>query len=47
LLFGATGAERGVSNKTERMLLCAIQVRGVPDIAVEEALWLADGVMRS
>lgn len=47
LLFGATGAERGVSNKTERMLLCAIQVRGVPDIAVEEALWLAAGVMRS
>ena len=47
LLFGATGADRGVSNKTERTLLCAIQVRGVPDIAVEEALWLAAGVMRS
>ena len=47
LLFGATGADRGVSNKTERTLLCAIQVRGVPDIAVEEALWLAASVMRS
>ena len=47
LLFGAMGAGRGVSNKTERILLYAIQVRGVPDIAVEEALWLAAGVMRS
>ena len=47
LLFGAMGSGRGVSNKTERILLCAIQVRGVPDIAVEEALWLAAGVMRS
>ncbi|MDQ3758986.1 MAG: B3/4 domain-containing protein [Actinomycetota bacterium] len=47
LLFGTTGAERGVSSKTKRTLLCAIQVRGVPDIAVEEALWLAAGVIRS
>ena len=31
----------------EADLLCAIQVRGVPDIAVEEAMWLAAGVMRS
>jgi DNA/RNA-binding domain of Phe-tRNA-synthetase-like protein len=46
LLFGAIGAGRGVSNKTKRTLLCAIQVRGVPDIAVEEAIWLAAGVMR-
>jgi DNA/RNA-binding domain of Phe-tRNA-synthetase-like protein len=46
LLFGATGSGRGVSGKTERILLCAIQVRGVPDIAVEEAIWLAAGVMR-
>jgi DNA/RNA-binding domain of Phe-tRNA-synthetase-like protein len=46
LLFGATGSGRGVSNKTKRTLLCAIQVRGVPDIAVEEAIWLAAGVMR-
>ncbi len=47
LLFGAMGSGRGVSNKTKRILLCAIQVRGVPDIAVEEAMWLAAGVMRS
>jgi DNA/RNA-binding domain of Phe-tRNA-synthetase-like protein len=47
LLFGAIGSGRGVSGKTKRTLLCAIQVRGVPDISVEEALWLAAGVMRS
>ena len=46
LLFGAMGSGRGVSNKTKRIVLCAIQVRGVPDIAVEEAIWLAAGVMR-
>jgi DNA/RNA-binding domain of Phe-tRNA-synthetase-like protein len=40
LLFGAIAAGRGVSPKTRRMLLSSIQVKGVPDIAVEEALWL-------
>ena len=46
LLFGAMGSGRGVSKETKRTLICAIQVRGVPDIAIEEALWLAAGVMR-
>jgi DNA/RNA-binding domain of Phe-tRNA-synthetase-like protein len=46
LLFGATGAGRGVGPKTARTLLVAIQVGGVPAIAVEEALWLAAGVLR-
>ena len=46
LLFGATAAGRGVGPKTKRSLLCSVQVKGVPDIAVEEALWLAAGVMR-
>ena len=40
LLFGAIAAGSGVSPKTRRMLLSSIQVKGVPDIAVEEALWL-------
>jgi DNA/RNA-binding domain of Phe-tRNA-synthetase-like protein len=47
LLFGATAAGRGVQPRTARMLLAAVQVKGVPDIAVEEAIWLAAGVMRS
>ncbi len=45
LLFGATGAGRGVHPKTRRTLLCAVAVAGVPDIAVEEALWLAAEVL--
>ena len=47
LLFGATAAGRGVDPGTRRTLLAAIQVRGVPDIAVEEAIWLAADVLRS
>jgi DNA/RNA-binding domain of Phe-tRNA-synthetase-like protein len=45
LLFGAAGAGRGVGPRTKRTMLVAIQVRGVPEIAVEEALWLALGVL--
>jgi DNA/RNA-binding domain of Phe-tRNA-synthetase-like protein len=47
LLFGAMAAGRGVTPKTKRTVLVAIQVSGVPAIAVEEALWLAAGVLRS
>ncbi|HMC06210.1 MAG TPA: phenylalanine--tRNA ligase beta subunit-related protein [Solirubrobacterales bacterium] len=46
LLFGATSAGRGVSPETTRTILCAVQVKGVPDIAVEEAIWLAASVLR-
>lgn len=47
LLFGATGLGRGVTPKTDRTILAAIQVKGVPDIAVEEAIWLAASIIRS
>lgn len=47
LLFGATAEGRGVHPDTERTILAAIQVKGVPDIAVEEALWLASQLLRS
>jgi DNA/RNA-binding domain of Phe-tRNA-synthetase-like protein len=47
LLFGATGAGRGVHPRTKRTLLATVQVKGVPDIAVEEALWLAAEVLRA
>jgi DNA/RNA-binding domain of Phe-tRNA-synthetase-like protein len=46
LLFGALASGRGVHPKTKRTLLVAIQVGGVPAIAVEEALWLAAGVLQ-
>ena len=45
LLFGATSQGRGVRPKTTRTLLVAVQVEGVPDIAVEEAVWLCASVM--
>ena len=45
LLFGALAAGRGVRPRTRRTLLVAIGVTGVPEIAVEEALWLAAGVL--
>ena len=46
LLFGATGDGRGVHRRTKRTLLCAVQVKGVPDIAAEEAVWLAAEILR-
>lgn len=45
LLFGALAAGCGVGQKTKRTMLVAIKVSGVPDIAVEEALWLASSVL--
>jgi DNA/RNA-binding domain of Phe-tRNA-synthetase-like protein len=40
LLFGATGEGRGVGKATRRIAIAAVQVNGVPQIAVEEALWM-------
>jgi len=45
LLFGATGEGLGVGPKTRRTMICAVQVQGVPDISVEEAVWLCAGVL--
>ena len=45
LLFGATAAAGGVGPKTRRTMLVAIRVGGVPEIAVEEAIWLARGIL--
>jgi phenylalanyl-tRNA synthetase beta subunit len=45
LLFGATADGRGVQPRTRRILVGAIQVKGVPRIAVDEALWLVATVM--
>ena len=47
ILFGETAASRGVHTKTNRTTLIAIQVKGVPDVAVEEALWTAASTMRA
>ncbi len=38
-LFGTVRAEHAVNRRTRAMLLFAVQVPGVPDLFVEEALW--------
>jgi DNA/RNA-binding domain of Phe-tRNA-synthetase-like protein len=47
VLFGASAKSSLVTTKTERTLLAAIQVRGVPPLALEEALWLTASAMNA
>jgi DNA/RNA-binding domain of Phe-tRNA-synthetase-like protein len=45
VVLGEVSHEAGVRPATERMILCALRVKGVPPIAVEEALWTAAEVL--
>lgn len=45
VLFGAVAPSAQPSRDTARIALVAIRVKGVPDIAIEEALWLAASAM--
>jgi DNA/RNA-binding domain of Phe-tRNA-synthetase-like protein len=45
VLFGALAEGRGVTKDTERVTLLALQVAGVPDIHVEEALWTVSDIL--
>lgn len=47
LLFGATAEGYGVERATRRIVVAAIQVKGVPQIAVEEALWMAAATLEA
>ena len=47
LLFGMTGEGYGVERTTRRIAIAAVQVKGVPQIAVEEALWMAASTLES
>ena len=47
VLFGDIAEDRGVDPETKRMLLCSVQVKGVPEISVEEALWTVTEVLRT
>jgi DNA/RNA-binding domain of Phe-tRNA-synthetase-like protein len=47
LLFGAIGEGRGVGRGTRRMMLAAVQVNGVPQMAVDEALWMAAATLEA
>ena len=47
LLFGPTAAGIAVAPGTRRVAVAAVQVKGVPQIAVEEALWLAASTLEA
>jgi DNA/RNA-binding domain of Phe-tRNA-synthetase-like protein len=45
--FGPADPDLAVTPVTRRIVLAGLQVKGVPDIAVEEALWTAVEIIRS
>ena len=45
VLFGALVPGRGVTPETTRMTLLSVQVAGVPDIHIEEALWTVADIL--
>jgi DNA/RNA-binding domain of Phe-tRNA-synthetase-like protein len=47
LLFGGTAESREVSKETRRIAVVAVQVNGVPQVAAEEALWIAAAAIES
>jgi DNA/RNA-binding domain of Phe-tRNA-synthetase-like protein len=47
ILFADMAEGHGVGSTTEAMLLAGVQVKGVPDVSVEEALWTAADVLRT
>jgi len=44
LLFGG-GGDRGVADGTRRVAIVAVQVKGVPQAAVDEALWIVSAAI--
>lgn len=47
LLFGETAEGYGVERASRRIAVAAVQVKGVPQIAVEEALWMAAATLEA
>jgi DNA/RNA-binding domain of Phe-tRNA-synthetase-like protein len=46
-LFGDPASAGPTGSRTRRVVIAAVQVRGVPDIAIEEAIWLAVSTISS
>lgn len=46
LLFAGTAEGFGVEQRSRRLTIASVQVNGVPQIAVEEALWMAAATLR-
>lgn len=47
LLFGEPGANREVEPEASRIVIVAVQVKGVPQAAVDEALWIASAAIQA
>jgi len=47
LLFGATDRGRTVGRGTRRIAIAAVQVDGIPQIAVDEALWMVAATLEA
>lgn len=47
LLFGPTAEGFAVEPRSRRIAIAAIQVKGVPQIAIEEALWMAAATLEA
>jgi DNA/RNA-binding domain of Phe-tRNA-synthetase-like protein len=47
LLFGGTGERHGVVAGTRRLAIAAVQVNGVPQVAVDEALWMVAATLEA
>lgn len=47
VLFGDMARGYGVSPDTARMVLATVRVKGVPDVSVEEALWIVAEILTS
>jgi DNA/RNA-binding domain of Phe-tRNA-synthetase-like protein len=45
VVLGEVAEHAGVRPDTERMLLCALRVKGVPPIVAEEALWILGEIL--
>jgi DNA/RNA-binding domain of Phe-tRNA-synthetase-like protein len=45
VVLGEIAEDAGVTPATKRMLIAALQVKGVPRISVEEALWLTGEIL--
>jgi hypothetical protein len=47
LLFGEPTDWNGIEQVSRRLTIVAIQVNGVPQIAIDEALWMAAGTIEA
>jgi DNA/RNA-binding domain of Phe-tRNA-synthetase-like protein len=46
-LFGGNSPDHGVEAGTNRVVIAAVQVKGVPQVSVDEALWIASAAFEA